>query len=114
MNWKTFLKRYNGWLCFAVGTLLFFAAPSMYHLIDPTAGQYDAGYIHPIIYALTVISFASGFAWLLLQLMAPGQFKTIDAWFESEYSTIPDNIRWLIKIYLVLVVCIVITICSMI
>lgn len=75
---------YNGWLGFAVATLLFFAAPPLYRLIDPTAGQFDAGYIHPIIYSAVLVCFSSGLAFLLLKLTAPGLHKTFDEFLEHD------------------------------
>lgn len=84
MTWKKFLKTYNGWLGYAVGTALFFAAPSLYMHIDPTAGRYDAGYIMPIIYAGIVLFFASAISWTVLRLTAPGVHKQLDKFLENE------------------------------
>lgn len=84
MNWKKILKHYNGWIGFAVGSILFFISPPLYHLVDPTAGQFDAGYIHTIIFAMVAVSFASGFSWLMLRLLAPALFKALDQCFDGD------------------------------
>lgn len=78
MNWKKFLQRYNGWLGFLIATVIFFVAPPIYRLLDPTAGQLDAGYIHPIVYAMVVVCIASGIAWMLSMFTAPGPHKALD------------------------------------
>lgn len=80
---KQFIRKYNGWLGFMLSTAAFFLAPPLYRLIDPTAGQFDAGFIHPIIYASVVICFASGLAWTLVLLTAPGAHKHLDRFFEE-------------------------------
>ena len=97
---KKFLMKYNGWLGFAVATLLFFAAPPLYRLIDPTAGQFDAGYIHPIIYAAVVVCFASGLSFLLLMLSAPGLHKGFDKYMEEENWVLNDQIKFALILYL--------------
>ena len=104
MNWQKFAKNFNGWISFAVGTALFFAAPPLYRIIDPTAGQFDAGYLHPIIYALCAASFAQGFAWFTMMITAPGLFKTFDSFLESSGSPLTDNVRaafWLYLVYFI-------------
>lgn len=81
---KKFLRRYNGWLGFVLGSVLFFISPHIYRMFDPTAGQLDAGYIHPIIYAVVVVSIGSAVAWLLTQLTAPGPHKALDRLLEDD------------------------------
>ncbi len=81
---KTFLRKYNGWLGFVLGSILFFVSPHLYRMFDPTAGQLDAGYIHPIIYAIVVVSIGSAIAWLLTNLTAPGPHKALDRLLEDD------------------------------
>jgi hypothetical protein len=114
MNWIKFLKHYNGWLGFVLGTILFFVVPSLYQMIDPTAGKFDAGYIHPIIYAATVVSFASGFAWLMIRLLAPGNFKLLDKWLEHEHPVMNEGIKYTLGIYIIFFVSIIIVVCAVI
>lgn len=75
---KTLLRKYNGWIGFVLGTVLFFIAPHIYRQFDPTAGQLDAGFIHPIIYAIVVVSIASAVAWMLTKFTAPGPHEDLD------------------------------------
>lgn len=109
-----YLKFLNGWIGFAVGTLLFFAAPPLYRQIDPTAGQFDAGYIHPLIYSFTVLSFSIGCAWLSLKLTAPGLHKLFDNFLEQDSAqTLTDSVRsafWLFFFYIICVIAIVISV----
>lgn len=86
---QKFLMKYNGWLGFVVASLLFFAAPPLYRLVDPTAGQFDAGYLHPIIYASVVVCFASGLGNLLLRLTAPGLYKQLDSFLDGTCELCP-------------------------
>lgn len=86
---KKFLMKYNGWLGFVVASLLFFAAPPLYRLIDPTAGQFDAGYLHPIIYASVVVCFASGLANVMLILTAPGLHGHLDRFLDGTCELCP-------------------------
>jgi hypothetical protein len=86
---KKFLMKYNGWLGFVVASLLFFAAPPLYRLIDPTAGQFDAGYLHPIIYASVVVCFASGLANVMLILTAPGLHEQLDKFLDGTCDLCP-------------------------
>lgn len=110
MSTRKFLMRYNGWLAFVMGTILFFVAPHIYHQFDPAAGQYDAGYIHPIIYALVVVSFASGASWTLVLLTAPGIFKKLDEFLEGRHDVITDQVRWAFMLYAFFVVMICATV----
>lgn len=90
---KRIFKALNGWISFALGTVLFFVAPPLYRLIDPTAGRYDAGYIQPIIYAMIAVSFASAFAWLMLRLNAPALYKKFDDFLEGDQSCFSDQVK---------------------
>jgi len=95
-----FFKALNGWISFAIGTVLFFLTPTLYRYFDPAAGAYDAGYIMPIIYAMTVISFASGFAWALVRFTAPGPYKRFDKFLEGEESVPSEAVKVCIGLYL--------------
>lgn len=97
-----------------MGSLLFFAAPPLYRIIDPTAGSFDAGYIHAIIYAAVVVSFASGFAWLLTRLIAPGTFKLTDKWLEHEHPTITDSVKYTLIIFFLFFYSTVAIVCAII
>lgn len=99
MNWKKFLMRYNGWMGFIFGTIVFFIAPPIYRLIDPTAGQFDAGYIHPIIYAFTGLCFASASAFFMTKFTAPGPFAQLDRFFENDSWVTTDGIRVAMILY---------------
>lgn len=113
MNWKKFIRHYNGWIAFVIGTALFFIAPHLYRMVDPTAGQFDAGYIHPIIYAMTVVSFASGFAWFILKSLAPGQHAVLDHWLESK-DEINSEVFIMLCAYALFMILIVAVVCFMI
>lgn len=84
MTLKKFLKHFNGWMGFVLGIILFLFSPKLYHMVDPVAGQFDAGYIHTIIFSFVVVSFASGFGWLLVRLTAPGLFSKMDTYLDGE------------------------------
>lgn len=83
-GFNKFLRKYNGWIGFVLGTVLFFIAPHIYRQFDPTAGQLDAGFIHPIIYAIVVVSIASAVAWMLTKFTAPGSHGALDKLLERE------------------------------
>lgn len=108
---KTFLKKYNGWLGFVLGSLLFFAAPPIYRLLDPTAGQLDAGYIHPIIYAIVVVSIGSAVSWLLTALTAPGPHQQLDKLLEEED---PDDAYTALFLFLAFFISFIAVIVSMV
>lgn len=115
MNWKQILKHFNGWTGFAVSSILFFAAPPLYRYIDPTAGSFDAGYIHPIIYAGVVIGFAIGYAWLMVRLLAPGPFKAFDWFLESEKSNDSnDSLTMALWLFILFFVAIIAIVCAMV
>jgi hypothetical protein len=80
---RSFIRKFNGWLGFALASVAFFIVPHFYRSFDPTAGQFDAGYIHPIIYAAVAICFSSGLAWTLVLFTAPGSHKQLDQFFEA-------------------------------
>lgn len=111
---RKILKHFNGWIGFLIGTILFFVAPHVYHVFDPTAGQFDAGYIHPIVYAFTVITFASAMSWGMIYLLAPGGFRVLDQWLESPEMAMDDRIKSLLKLYALIMTLIVVIICSMV
>lgn len=83
-TFKKILKTFNGWFGFAIASALFFIAPPVYRIFDPTAGQFDAGYLHPIIYAACVLCFGSGLAFALVFFTAPGLHKAFDEFLESD------------------------------
>ena len=111
---KRLIKALNGWISFAVGTILFFVSPPLYRLMDPEAGRYDAGYIQPIIYAMIVVSFASAFAWLMLRLNAPALYKVFDRFLEGDQSMLSDQVKIAVAFYLFFIVTIVTVIVCMI
>lgn len=95
------LKHFNGVIGFAVGTILFFAAPPLYRLIDPTAGAFDAGYIHPIIYACSTVCIGSSLAWALTRATAPGPWKLMDKFFDGEINYVDDCIAAALILYFI-------------
>jgi hypothetical protein len=101
---KSFIKKYNGWISLAVAvimsTVLFFCGPGLYRLIDPEAGAFDAGYLHAIIYSIIVVFMASGIAWLLFKITAPGLQGSVDNFFENA-SSVNESIRYGFIIYIV-------------
>jgi hypothetical protein len=107
-------KALNGWLSFALGTVLFFVAPHLYRYLDPTAGAYDAGYIMPIIYAMIVVSFASGFAWALVRFTAPGPYKDFDKFLEGEHTAPSDTVKVMLALYFFFMAMVVIIIACMV
>jgi len=109
-RFRKLLMKYNGWLGFAVASLLFFAAPPLYRLVDPTAGQFDAGYIHPIIYAAVVVCFASGLAFFMVILTAPGLHQQFDKFLEQENYLVTDQVKYAIALYTLFFISICLTI----
>jgi hypothetical protein len=97
---KKLLKHFNGWIGFVVGTVLFFATPPLYRYIDPTAGAFDAGYIHPIIYSIIVLCVASGLGWALTRATAPGPWRDMDKFFDGDCSDLDDRASIGIFLYL--------------
>jgi hypothetical protein len=99
INWKRFIRRYNGWIAFLVGLLLYFLVPKFYHLFDPTAGQYDAGYLHPIVLTMVVVSFGAGFAFSMVLLTAPALFKAWDMYMEGNNRVPGAQVKWAFGLY---------------
>ncbi len=71
MNWKRFFKVYNEWMAFPIALVLFFVAPRLYQIVDPTAGAFDAGIFHTSIYAIANLFLFSGVAWLIMKIKFP-------------------------------------------
>lgn len=90
---KSFIRKFNGWLGFVFASVAFFVVPHFYRMFDPTAGQFDAGYIHPIIYAAVSICFSSGLAWSLVLFTAPGAHKQLDKFCESNEEDDLDSLN---------------------
>jgi hypothetical protein len=111
---KRIFKELNGWVSFALGSILFFVSPPIYRLIDPTAGRYDAGYIQPVIYAMIAVSFGSAFAWLMLRLNAPALYRAFDSFLEGDVSTLTDQSKVAIGFYIFFIVVIVTVIICMV
>src|SRR5688572_9334690 len=84
---RSIKKHFNGGILMAVFVLTFFAAPPLYSLIDETAGRFDAGYLHAIIFGGMVTTFSGGLAWFLTKLTAAGAQRAFDKWCESEDYT---------------------------
>jgi hypothetical protein len=82
-KFKMFIKNYNEWLSLPIAIVVYFAAPGLYRLADPTAGQFDAGYLHALIFAVVAINFSSGISWLMLKLNFPKLYKFWDDDFED-------------------------------
>ena len=80
---KKFIKRYNEWLSIPIAIALFLFAPVIYRLFDPTAGEFDAGYLHALIYAIIAVNVASGISWFLFRLNFPKLYRFWDDGFED-------------------------------
>lgn len=64
-------------LC-AIG--LFFAAPYLLRLADPTAGAFDAGYLHRPVVAAVYLLFGVSAVWTVISLV----FKAVDRWADGD------------------------------
>ncbi len=78
-----FIKTYNEFLSIPIALFLFFMFPKFYREFDGTAGAFDAGYLHILVYAIIVINLGSGISWLMLRLSFP-KFYT---YFDDEMET---------------------------
>lgn len=86
MDFRKFIKEYNEWFLFPIALALFFLTPRIYRLVDPTAGQFDAGIFHSSIYAVAMLFLFSGIAWLILKIKFPDLKKYLDDAAEFEIS----------------------------
>lgn len=75
---KRFIKRFNEFLGIPLAVVLYFITPPILRWVDPTAGAYDAGYLHAIALGLVKIFFASGVAWLLMWATFPKFYRYLD------------------------------------
>lgn len=78
MTLRKFIKRYNEWLSLPVALALFFAVPNLYRMADGTAGSFDAGYLHTLVFAVVAVNFASGIAWFMFMLSFPDLYRYFD------------------------------------
>jgi hypothetical protein len=90
---KNFLKTYNELLSIPIAIVLFFFAPPLYRLIDPGAGQFDAGYFQVLIFAIVAFNVASGVAWLMFRLNFPSLYKYWDNDFEDDVLERPWPVK---------------------
>lgn len=82
-KFNKFIKNYNEWLSLPIAVVIYFMAPGIYRLFDPSAGQFDAGYLHSLIFAAVAINISSGISWFLLKLNFPKLYKFWDDDFET-------------------------------
>jgi|GEM_PF-6903930 len=71
MNWRKLIKEYNEWLLFPIALSLFFIAPKVYMVFDPTAGRFDAGIFHSAIYSIAILFLFSGVSWFIIKVKFP-------------------------------------------
>lgn len=57
---------------------MYFVSPMLYRMIDPTAGAYDAGYLHAINLGLVRAFTASAVAWVMLWMSFPTFYRYLD------------------------------------
>jgi hypothetical protein len=75
---KKLIKRFNEFIGIPVAVLLFFLTPPLLRMIDPTAGAFDAGYLHAIVLGLVKVFMASAIAWILLWMSFPKLYRYLD------------------------------------
>lgn len=79
-----FIKTYNELLSIPIALVLFFTFPRFYRQFDATAGAWDAGYLHILVFVLTAINLFSGVSWILMRLNFPIWYKYFDDNMEQE------------------------------
>ncbi|WP_420582082.1 hypothetical protein [Reichenbachiella sp.] len=111
MNWTKIIKQYNEWLTIPIALVLFFVAPGLYRLIDPTAGAFDAGVFHVNFYAIATLFLYSGVSWFLLKLKFPVLKKFLDDDAEDLLSAGDPRHKWGVilafAIYLSFIFCLI-------
>ena len=80
---RKFLKTYNEWISLPLAVLLFILAPQIYRLYDPTAGAFDLGYFHSLIFAVIGLNIASGISWLMFKMNFPHLYRFWDDGLEA-------------------------------
>ena len=75
------LRENNEFWGIPLGLLLFWAAPPLLRLIDSTAGTFDLGILHALLWGVAAFMVVKGVVWLLLWLDFPELYHWLDDWF---------------------------------
>lgn len=79
--WKRVLKFFINWneiITIPIGIAIFYFAPMLMRLADPSAAGYDLGILHSILFAIAAMLIINGFAFLIMKITFPGIYKFID------------------------------------
>ena len=75
------LRENNEFWGIPLGILLFWAAPPLLRVIDSTAGTFDLGILHALLWGIAAFMVIKGLVWLLLWLDFPELYHWLDDWF---------------------------------
>lgn len=78
------LLAWNELLSIPIGVALFAFSPLLFRWIDPTAGTYDVGTLHAVVFAVAAFCVLKGAAWLTLRLDFPEIYRWLDDRMEAE------------------------------
>lgn len=85
--WGHFARALLAWnelFSIPIGVALFALSPALFRWIDPTAGTFDVGTLHAVVFAVAAFCVLKGAAWLTLWLDFPGIYKWLDDRMEEE------------------------------
>ena len=68
--------------------LLFLVSPFLLRLLDPTAGAYDAGVLHIIVFSLVALLTFSFLAWVGIKLNFKEVFDYLQTDFTKDFATL--------------------------
>jgi hypothetical protein len=85
---KKFFKLWTEIWSIPLGLLLFWYSPHIIRFVDPTAGVFDLGILHKLLYAVVAILLGNGIAFLGIKFNFPSVFEFYKS--ESEPSAFDD------------------------
>lgn len=91
---KRFLNSWQGWTAGAVFILIFLASPPLIREIDPTAGVFDAGYLHWLLLSAGAAAFGIAVVWTLWQISFPSTDKEADKRLAEWFLAMSPAQKW--------------------
>lgn len=84
-----FLIVWNELWTLPLAFILWWLSPYLLHIIDPTAGTYDAGIFQVILFTIVQFMIYHALAWIFLKITFPGVYKYLDDKIESKINENP-------------------------
>lgn len=76
-----------------IGIIVLIASPSLYRMVDPTAGAFDLGIVQVAIVGFFLVNFILGAAWLNYKLTWPKLHQWFDDKLESHTIEVTQNFK---------------------